>query len=417
MVREVLAAHPGSKRSRLAIALCERWQWRSKSGRLKVRAAHGVLVELERRGQVRLPPSQRGGKGSNKGPVGAVAEEPGEPVSGPLDLYRPLRWQLVSGAAQRREWRQLLHRHHYLGAPGLVGANLKYLIYGRQGPLLGAMGWQSAVKDLGCRDRVVGWDAGQRARWLDHVVNGVRFLVMPWVRVRHLASAMLSESLRVLQRDWARHYGTPVWMVESFVDRQRFSGASYRAANWVCLGWTRGFAKRQGVFVHHGQPKEVYVYVMEKRLRRWVHGDVRQPLLTRSYLLAQRRDELPTFSARRTRMKQSLESWQAKLPPSWDLSPEDVRCLGQELSRFVGLFTNAFGRIEPRELLELYLQGLLSDTERKNVEAIALALRGPEAVRNLQRFVTDCHWDEAWMGRRHWEECAQDLSAVPPRHR
>src|ERR1035441_8598479 len=80
---------------------------------------------------------------------------------------------------------------------------------------------------------------------------------------------MLSENLRLLQRDWPRHYGVPVWLAESFVDRQRFSGASYRAANWQAIGWTRGFAKREGCFVHHGQSKEVYVYVMEPRLRHY----------------------------------------------------------------------------------------------------------------------------------------------------
>jgi hypothetical protein len=92
---------------------------------------------------------------------------------------------------------------------------------------------------------------------LDHVVNGVRFLVLPWVKVRHWASVMLSENLRLLQRDGPRHYGAAVWLAESFVDRQRFSGASYRAANGQAIGWTRGFAKRQGRFVHHGQIKEV----------------------------------------------------------------------------------------------------------------------------------------------------------------
>ena len=109
-------------------------------------------------------------------------------------------------------------------------------------------------------------------------------------------------------------------------------------------------------------------------------------------------------------MKQTLESWQAKLPPSWELSPEDVQCVGQELNEFVGSFNGAFKRIELRELFELYLQGLLSDTERKNVEAMALALRGPEAVRALQRFVTEYQWDETWMRQRHWEQCAKLLA-------
>ena len=184
-------------------------------------------------------------------------------VDGALSQYRPLRWELVGTTAQRREWRQLLAAHHYLGAPTLVGANLKYLVYGQAGELLGALGWQSAVRDLGCRDRLLGWNAVQRARGLDHVVNGVRFLVLPWVKVPHLASVILSENLRLLQRDWPRHYGVAVWLAESFVDRQRFSGASYRAANWQAIGWTRGFAKRQGRFVPHGHSKEVYVYVME----------------------------------------------------------------------------------------------------------------------------------------------------------
>jgi SRSO17 transposase len=316
----------------------------------------------------------------------------------------------VDTAAQRRQWRELLDQYHYLGAPKLVGANLKYLVYGRQDQLLGALGWQSAVHHLGCRDRLLGWTAAQRARGLDRVVNGVRFLVLPWVKVPNLASVILSESLSRLQRDWLEHYGVLVGLVESFVDRRRFSGASYCAANWLAIGWTRGFAKRQGRFVHHGQTKEVYVYVLEPRLRRWVHADPQQPLLTRPYLLAQRQGEMTQPLTWRTRMKKAIESWQPKLPPSWELSLEDLHSVGAELNEFIGLFRGAFRRIEPAELCQLYLQGLLSSTERKNSEAIALALDGPEAVRNLQRFVSDYRWDEVWMRQQHWELTAERLS-------
>jgi len=245
---------------------------------------------------------------------------------------------------------------------------------------------------------------------LDHVVNGVRFLVLPWVRVRHLASVMLSENLRLLQRDWPGHYGVPVWLAESFVDRQRFSGASYRAANWQAIGWTRGFAKRQGRFVHHGQSKEVYVYVMEPRLRQFIHKDARQPLLSRAFLLAQRRSEENRSLTKRMRMKNLLAKWKPKLPPACGLSVEDLETVGRELNEFTAQFEATFGRSEPAALLELYLQGLLSDAERKNVEAIALKLDGPQRVRNLQRFLSDYQWDEAWMRQRHWELCAQALS-------
>ena len=283
-------------------------------------------------------------------------------------------------------------------------------ISARLAQILAALGWQSAVQHLGCRDRLLGWNAAQRARGLEHVVNGVRFLVLPWVKVRHLASVMLSENLGILQGDWLRHYGVPVWLAESFVDRQRFSGASYRAANWQGIGWTLGFGKRQGRFVHHGQRKEVYVYVMEPRMRQLLHGDERQPLLSRVFLLAQRQREDQSSLNEKMRMKKILASWKPKLPPQCALSLDDLETVGRELNEFLGLFKQTFVRSEPVALLELYMQGLLSDVERKNVEAIALKLDGPRQVRNLQRFLSDCKWDEPWMQKRHWELSAQTLS-------
>jgi SRSO17 transposase len=391
----------------LARALCLHWQWRTANGRFKVRSALAILTELARQGWIELP-APRPASPAVPGAVPALTA--GSLVEGALSQYRPLRWELVGTKAQRREWRELLARHHYLGAPQLVGASLKYLVYGRTGDVLGALGWQSAVQHLGCRDRLLGWNALQRARWLDHVVNGVRFLVLPWVKVRHLASVMLSENLHLLQRDWAGRYGVRLWLAETFVDRQRFSGASYRAANWQAIGWTRGFAKRQGRFVHHGQSKEVYVYVMEARLRQIIHGDGRQPFVSRAFLLAQRLREDNQSLTKRMRMKKILASWKPKLPPKCELSLADLETVGRELNEFSALFGGTFGRSEPAALFELYLQGLLSDTERKNVEAIALKLEGPERVRNLQRFLSDYQWDEPWLRKRHWQLCAQSLS-------
>lgn len=412
VVQQLVAELTGTGRWALARALCDRWQWRATNGQLKTRSALAVLTELERRGCLCLPapaPSSVHLNIAVARPVNAHRPR-STPVDGPLSQYRPLRWELVETVAQRRVWRDLLEEHHYLGAPELVGANLKYLVYGREGELLGALGWQSAVHHLGCRDRLLGWNAAQRERWLERVVNGVRFLLLPWVKVPHLASVILGESLPRLHHDWRRHYGVPVGLVESFVDPQRFSGVSYRAANWLSIGQTRGFAKRQGKFVHHGQTKEVYVYVLEPRLRRWVHADPQQPLLTRSYLLAQRAGEITSPLTRRTQMKKIMESWQPKLPPAWDLSVADLAAVLPELNAFTDLFDGAFKRIEPAELFELYLQGLLSHTERKNSEAMAMALDGPETVRNLQRFMSDYHWDESCMRQQHLKLTAELLS-------
>ena len=412
VAQQLVAEQGGAGRWAMARALCDRWQWRATNGQRKTRSALGVLTELERRGCLCLPapaPSSVHLKVVVARPVKDRSPRPAT-LDGTLNHYRPLRWELVVTVAQRRRWRDLLEAHHYLGAPELVGANLKYLVYGREGELLGALGWQSAVYHLGCRDRLLGWNAAQRERWLERVVNGVRFLLLPWVKVPHLASVILGESLPRLQHDWRRHYGVPVGLVESFVDPRRFSGVSYRAANWLAIGQTRGFAKRQGKFVHHGQTKEVYVYVLEPRLRRWVHADPQQPLLTRAYLLAQRAGESPSPLTRRTQMKNLIESWQPKLPPSWDLSADDLATVVPELNAFTDLFHGAFKRIEPEEHFELYLQGLLSHTERKNSEAMALALDGPETVRSLQRFMSDYQWDEPWMRQQHWKLTAALLS-------
>jgi SRSO17 transposase len=408
-VQELLLEKSCLGRWGLALELCKRWQWRASNGSFKRRAALAILVDMERRGWIGLPASTRLGAFC---PVREqrLTQWPNATIQGPLSQYRPLRWQLVRTAAQRKEWRQLLDHYHYLGAPGVVGASLKYFIYDQAGQLLGALGWQSAVAHLGCRDRLVDWDPAQRGRYLERVVNNVRFLVLPWVKVRHLVSVILSEGLRQLQRDWPQHYGVPVWLAESFVDRQRFSGASYRAANWESIGWTRGFAKRQGSFVHHGQRKEVYVYVMEPRMRRLIHEDAGQPLLNHAFLLAQRLSENNQPLTRRMRMKQIIDSWKPKLPPQCELSAEDVQTLGKELGQFTALFGETFRRTEPKELFELYMQGLLSNTQRKNVEAMALEVDGPDRVRNLQRFMCDYYWDEESMHKKHLELSAESLS-------
>ena len=407
-VQELLLEKPGLGRWGLALELCQRWRWQAANGGWKGRSALAVLVELGRRGWIELPASVRSATASRVG--GRRAERwAGEVIDGALAQHRPLVWELVHTVEQREQWRRLLDAYHYLGAPNLVGANLKYLVYDRDGKILGALGWQSAVAYLGCRDRSLEWSPAQRTQSLDRLVNNVRFLVLPWIQVRHLASVMLSAGVQRLQRDWPQRYGVPVWWVESFVDRQRFAGSSYRAANWQGLGWTRGFARRPEGFVHHGQKKEIYVYVIQKRMRQIIHQDDRQPLLTRAFLLAQRIREENQLT-KRTRMKQILESWKPKLPPKCELSAEDVEKVGQELSQFTALFHDAFGRVEPTQLFELHLQGLLSEAERKNMEAIALRLDGPDRVRNLQRFMSEYQWDESLMRKRHWQLAAESLS-------
>jgi SRSO17 transposase len=256
---------------------------------------------------------------------------------------------------------------------------------------------------------LLAWSLAQRALYLDRLVNNVRFLLLPWVKVPCLASVILSEGVRRLERDWPQRYGRPVWWVESFVDRQRFAAISYRAADWQVIGWTRGFAKRPEGFVQHGQKKEVYVSVREPRMRRLIHGDDQQPLLTRPFLLAQRRREEKQL-AKSMRMKRILASWKPKLPPPCQPSVAELAMVGQELNAFSALFHEAFGRVEPTQWLEVHLQELLSQAEGNNLDPLRRRLVSPAQVRNFQRFLNDYRWDESWMAQRHWQLAAKALS-------
>jgi hypothetical protein len=182
----------------------------------------------------------------------------------------PLRLQEVSHASQKQARRQLeaaLHHHHYLGYRSRVGENLQYWVCDRQErPLgcvvFGAPAWQCAV-----RDQWIGWDPRQRARHLAGVVNNTRFLIFPWVRVAHLASHLLGRVSQCIGRDWQAKYGRPIWLLETFVDRERFAGTCYRAANWICLGQTRGRGRQGPAGVLSTSIKDVHVLALHPKFR------------------------------------------------------------------------------------------------------------------------------------------------------
>ena len=232
-LRQTVAAHPAWSRKRLARELCQRWQWCTAQGRLKDLAARSLLLKLQARGWLVLPPlrpqyrTRRWEPAPPPSPPPAVAAR----IEGSLVQLQPLRWSLpLAGSLEEGRVHEHLRRHHYLGLR-LVGENLKYLVQTREGQdvaclLFGAAAWQSAA-----RDQFIGWTAAQRVRALSQVVNNTRLLILPWVRVPGLASHVLSRAVRRLRGDWQRKYGHPVWLVETFVDRDRFAGTAYRAAN------------------------------------------------------------------------------------------------------------------------------------------------------------------------------------------
>jgi hypothetical protein len=242
---------------------------------LKDFAARSLLLKLQARGLLSLPPLREQYRTRQWGPA-PPSDSPfvaAEAMEQSLAGLRPLRWSLAeSGSVEEARLHEHLQRHHYLGLR-VVGENLKYLVQTRDGRdaaclLFGAAAWQNAP-----RDQFIGWNAAQRAGALSQVVNNTRFLILPWVKVPGLASHVLSRATRRLNADWQSKYGHPVWLVETFVEQERFAGTAYRAANWQPIGQTRGRG-RQGPDprVRSTSIKEVFVYPL--------HPDFRQRLQT-----------------------------------------------------------------------------------------------------------------------------------------
>jgi hypothetical protein len=192
-----------------------------------------------------------------------------DPISEPLRELAPVQWILpLAGTPEARRFDAYLQRYHYLGLR-VVGQNVKYLVRDKQGRdlaclLFGAAAWRAAA-----RDQYVGWDQTQRAAALHYLANNTRYLILPWVRVAGLASHLLSQVVRRLSQDWQNKYGHPIYLLESFVQRVRFRGTCYRAANWRCVGQTRGRGRQGANPMEPTEPaKDVYLYPLTRHFRR-----------------------------------------------------------------------------------------------------------------------------------------------------
>ncbi len=270
-IRQFVQQHWDKGRSKISEALCRHWDWRQPNGWLKDRACRDLLLTLNRQGKIELPKRRTPGSGGKK----RVAKQgfliDSSPIEGQISYFGSLTLTMVRKTSREALWDQLVHRHHYLGRPLIVGSYLKYLAY-LDGRVVACLGWGSAAWKATARDAFIGWDEATRKRNLHHVVDNVRFLILPWVRIPHLASKVLAANTRILSRDWLDFYHIPLWLAETFVDTSRFAGTCYRAANWIHVGHTWGSAKRGASYRYHGMSKAIYLYPLHKRFRERLHG-------------------------------------------------------------------------------------------------------------------------------------------------
>ncbi|SRR6266404_836172 len=269
-IQQLIDQHPQWSRHRVAKELCQRWSWRTPLGQLKTFAARSLLLKLEQRHQLRLPRLQveqrRRPWGLRTDPVSVLP--PGATVQESLRQLRPLLWQLcLYGTPWRGRALGYLRQCHYLGCTRPVGAHLLYLVQDRQGRdlavhLVGAAAWQCAA-----RDEYIGWSASARSRLLPQIGNHSRFLILPHVRVPHLAGHLLGQLTRRVAWDWHQQHGWKLLLLETFVESGRFCGTAYRAANWQRVGQTTGRTRQEKQHRASAPPKSVWVYPLARNFR------------------------------------------------------------------------------------------------------------------------------------------------------
>ena len=268
LVRAVIREHPAVSRRELSRKLCYAWNWVQANGAPCDMVCRGLMLALERAGHVRLPQA----KGIHANPLAVRGRAPRAevdvaPVSGNLKDLGPLEYRLVRRTREEAIFNGLIEHHHYLGYTQPVGEHLKYMVYALGRPIA-CLAWSSAARHLGPRDRFIGWDPEARRRNIRFIAYNTRYLIMPWVRVPHLASHILGRMARILPRDWERIYGHRVYYLETFIDPERSRGTCYRAANWIALGLTTGRGKDSNSHRPNRSLKQVLGYPLQKQFRR-----------------------------------------------------------------------------------------------------------------------------------------------------
>jgi hypothetical protein len=262
-IRELAAVGP--HRQAVARAVCTEFGWLKADGQLKVMSCKVALLKMERDGLITLPPPVHPYRQLRERRTAAA--EPQIPVSGTCGDIGDLQLVQPKGAKQSYLWNELMARYHYLGYALLPGAQIRYLVYGAGGRLLAALGFGAAAWKTAPRDHFIGWSPEQRRARLHLVVNNARFLILPWVSVRYLASHILARAARQLPDDFQTRYAYRPVLIETFVERPRFTGTCYRAANWIHVGQTQGRGKLDRYNLRDKPIKDIYLRPLHRQFR------------------------------------------------------------------------------------------------------------------------------------------------------
>jgi hypothetical protein len=273
-IRQLIADHPGLSRRRLSAKLCQDWNWVQANGQLRDMVARSLMLQLHRAGLIALP-AKRKCVPNNAARHRVPLLEPSleiTPLECSLAELGPLEIRQVRRTPEEALFGRLIQAHHYLGYQRPVGEHVKYLVYGQDQPIA-CMAWSSAPRHLGPRDCFIGWSPSQRRAGIHLLAYNTRFLILPWVRVPHLASHLLGRVARLISSDWQQLYQHPIYWLETFIEPARFRGTCYRAANWRCLGLTTGRGKDDLTHQPNRSLKELWVQPLGRNFRQRLCGE------------------------------------------------------------------------------------------------------------------------------------------------
>ncbi len=318
--------------------------------------------------------------------------------TGSLKDFPQARLRQVCGSDLEPLWDEMVQRYHYLGHKKLLGKRLKYLIFIEDSPVA-ALSWSAPAKRLGARDRFIGWSDELRQHSLFRIAANSRFVIFPWVQIPNLGSYLLGMNLRCLRKDWSDRFHEDLLLVETFVDPLFFQGTVYKASNWKNLGKTKGYTKQGKGYIYHGNVKEIYIYILNTRYRE-ILGVPSTPFF--EHHLSKNVEE--------TSLSLLQSEWTPESLNDFDLTDLDYDSMTEELLKFHHSFSNCFWRSEQESLGLTYLSGLMSATERKTAEGIALEIKTPQSVRSTQRFLKTYKWDDKEMLDQHQQLVAQEIA-------
>ena len=321
------------------------------------------------------------------------------PIECSLNQLKQIKIKLVTQTDLEDLWNYLVSNYHYLGHKRIIGKRLKYLVFTDDQPIA-AIGWKSAYIKFLARDEYIGWSIKQKKEYLKHVINNNRFLILNWIKIPNLASHILSQNIKQLVVDWNRIYNETPFLLETFIDPNRYKGTCYRAANWINIGKTKGYTKQGKKYTYHGLHKEAYIYVINPNFRNIIGC---QRIISRRPKKSWEKEH--TMMIQKIDFNPDLITWA-------DINSDLITAMAKELQIFHNDFQDAFIRREQKILSECYLKGLLSDIERKNIELIALRYLGPQGVRSLQFFLSNCKIDDDALNLKYKKQLSNLISSA-----